>query len=105
MNVFSSAGEVADEVCERKVRMNTRSAARQVADAVRERIAEGDLRPNARLLCQAELAQTHAVSGRVIAQAIRILRDDGLIRTVPGKIRTVPGKASCVRPAEGGVTR
>ena len=65
--------------------MSVHDAAGDVANAVRDRIIRGELRPSTRLPCQAELAHHYAVSGRVIARAIRMLRDNGLIKTPPGK--------------------
>jgi GntR family transcriptional regulator len=57
---------------------------RQIAAILREKIASGELAPESRLPSRLDLAHEHSVSQETVAKAIRILRDEGLVFTVPG---------------------
>ena len=54
----------------------------QLAGLLRSRITSGELR---RLPAIKTLAQTYGISRGTAERAVRILRDDGLVRTSPGR--------------------
>ncbi|MFL4905276.1 GntR family transcriptional regulator [Streptomyces sp. MMS24-I2-30] len=54
----------------------------EIADALRERIRAGDLRAGDRLPTQAELAEEFGVERGTVRQALRVLREDGLLTGV-----------------------
>ncbi len=61
-----------------------RKAYVKVAASVRAAILSGELEPGAQLPTGEELAQHFDVSRNTIISAVRILRDEGFIRTTPG---------------------
>jgi DNA-binding GntR family transcriptional regulator len=65
---------------------------RQVAAAIRNQVTAGQLHPGDELPAEAALADQHHVSASVISAAMRALRDEGLVVTVPGR-------RSRIRPA------
>jgi DNA-binding GntR family transcriptional regulator len=62
----------------------------QVAEALREQITEGKIEPGERLPTEAELADTYGVARETIRQALRKLREEGMIRTYQGRGSYVP---------------
>ncbi|MEU6577788.1 winged helix-turn-helix domain-containing protein [Streptomyces sp. NPDC046805] len=54
----------------------------EIAGILRDRIRAGDLRPGDRLPTQAELAHEFGVERGTVRQALRALRDDGLLSNV-----------------------
>ncbi|MBT0771350.1 winged helix-turn-helix transcriptional regulator [Kineosporia sp. J2-2] len=57
----------------------------QVADALRKDIAGGSLEPGQRLRSIRDLAQRFEVAQMTITNALRLLRDEGLIETTPNR--------------------
>ena len=55
---------------------------RQIAEIIRERIRVGELRPGARIT-ESELTDAYEVARNTARRALAVLRDDGLIMTVP----------------------
>lgn len=55
---------------------------RQVADRIRARIEAGEI--TARLPSQMDLAQEMGVASMTVQRALKTLKDEGLIYTVPG---------------------
>ncbi|KUN94942.1 GntR family transcriptional regulator [Streptomyces caeruleatus] len=59
-----------------------RLSPQEIADALRERIRIGDLKAGDRLPTQAELAEEFGVERGTVRQALRALKDDGLLTNV-----------------------
>lgn len=57
----------------------------QVADHIAARIASGELRPGARLEGERELAEQLGVAIGSVRHAVKVLRDRGLVVTLPAK--------------------
>lgn len=57
---------------------------RQVADALRDRIEDGTIPPGRRIPSLVELEQEFEVARDTLRKAVRLLRDEGLVETVPG---------------------
>ncbi|UUU23153.1 GntR family transcriptional regulator [Streptomyces sp. DSM 40750] len=57
-------------------------SSQEIADTLRDRIRSGDLRAGERLPTQAELAEEFGVERGTVRQALRALRDDGLLSNV-----------------------
>ena len=55
---------------------------RQIAEIIRERIRVGELRPGARIT-ESELTDAYEVARNTARRALAVLRDEGLIMTVP----------------------
>jgi GntR family transcriptional regulator len=55
---------------------------KQVADRIRQRIADGELGP--RLPSFAALAEEMGVSAMTVQKALAVLKDEGLVYSVPG---------------------
>lgn len=60
-------------------RESDRPAYKQLADALRDRIVSGALPPGARLPSETTLGQETGLSRNTIRQAVRLLRDEGLV--------------------------
>jgi GntR family transcriptional regulator len=60
------------------------SAYRRVAGDIAARIASGDLRPGDRLPAERELAEHYETGWSPVRHALRALREQGLIATIPG---------------------
>jgi DNA-binding GntR family transcriptional regulator len=58
---------------------------RQVADHLAARIAAGELAPGARLPGERDLAQEYGVALGTIRRAVEVLRERGLVITLPAK--------------------
>jgi DNA-binding GntR family transcriptional regulator len=56
---------------------------KQVADRLREQITSGELGP--KLPSHMDLAEQMGVAPRTIDRALKVLRDEGLIETRPGR--------------------
>ncbi|WP_067794223.1 GntR family transcriptional regulator [Actinomadura formosensis] len=57
---------------------------RQIADAIRARIESGDIPPGRRIPSLTELEAEYDVARDTLRKAVRILKDAGLVETVPG---------------------
>ena len=55
---------------------------RQIAEILRGRIASGELKKGARIT-ELELTETYEVARNTARRALAVLREDGLIMTVP----------------------
>lgn len=55
---------------------------RQIAEILRERIASGDL-PKRSRITESEITETYEVARNTARRALAVLRDEGLIMTVP----------------------
>ena len=62
-----------------------RLAYMQVADDITSRIQSGELRPGARLLSERDLATHYGVAFHTIRNAMKVLRQRGLIISVHGR--------------------
>jgi GntR family transcriptional regulator of arabinose operon len=60
-------------------------AYRRIAVELAERIAEGVYRPGGRLPAENDLAASFGVSRGTLREALRALRDDGVVEAVPGR--------------------
>lgn len=56
---------------------------RQIAAQLRERIESGELAPGQRIPTETELVEEYEVARSTVRRAIRLLREEGLIVTVP----------------------
>ncbi|MDL4816834.1 winged helix-turn-helix domain-containing protein [Actinomadura opuntiae] len=64
----------------------------QIADLVARRIESGEYAPKARIPSASALAEECGVSQRTAADAVRILKERGLVRGVPGRgVFVLPG--------------
>jgi GntR family transcriptional regulator len=57
---------------------------RQLAELLRARIESGELRTGRRIPSETTLQQEHGLSRLTIRKAVELLREDGLVHTVPG---------------------
>jgi GntR family transcriptional regulator len=57
----------------------------RVADDIAGRIASGELKPGTRLRAERELATYYGVSYGTMRQAMKVLRERGLIDTIHGR--------------------
>jgi len=57
----------------------------QLAGILRDQMASGQIQPRQPLPSIAHLSQTYGVADQTVKKAIRILRDEGLVHTWPGK--------------------
>lgn len=64
-------------------------AYRQLADALRREIVDGRLRPGDKLPTEASLQHVHSVGRATVREALRLLREEGLIDRVPGSVHVV----------------
>ncbi len=55
----------------------------QVADLVAKRIADGELAPLRPIPSESQLQQEYGVARGTVRQAVRLLRERGLVMTVP----------------------
>ena len=56
----------------------------QIAAALREQIASGQIPPGRRIPSLVELEQTYGVARDTLRKAVQVLKDEGLVETVPG---------------------
>lgn len=57
---------------------------RQIAAELRERIRSGKIPPGRRIPSLVELEQQYHVARDTLRKAVKVLRDEGLVETVPG---------------------
>jgi DNA-binding GntR family transcriptional regulator len=57
----------------------------QLANLLREDIRTGRLRKDSHLPSEPSLMQAHSVSRGTVRKALELLRDEGLITTLPGR--------------------
>ena len=55
----------------------------QIAAILRRRIERGDYRPDSRIPTESEIVESFEVARTTARRAIKVLRDEGLIYTVP----------------------
>ncbi|SBT50014.1 GntR family transcriptional regulator [Micromonospora narathiwatensis] len=65
----------------------------QVANLVAKRIADGELEPLRPIPSESQLQQEYGVARGTVRQAVRLLRDRGLVMTVPQRGTYVAEKA------------
>lgn len=58
---------------------------RQLADLLREQITSGDLPPRTPLPSAKTLSQRHGIAMGTVNRAFDVLREEGLVRTIPGR--------------------
>jgi GntR family transcriptional regulator len=58
---------------------------RQLADLLREQVASGELAPRTPLPSAKTLAQQHGIAIGTVTRAVDVLREEGLVRTIPGR--------------------
>jgi GntR family transcriptional regulator len=58
---------------------------KRVANDIASRIKSGELTPGTRLLAEPHMARYYGVAYHTIRGAMRVLRERGLIETVPGR--------------------
>jgi AcrR family transcriptional regulator len=86
---------------------------RRIADALRSRIGSGELAPGAPVPSARQIVREHGVALATATKVLAVLRDDGLVRAVPGVGTVVvdrpdraprppraPAAAQPVRPAD-----
>lgn len=66
---------------------------RQVAEIVRRRIDSGKYRPDTRIPTESELVEEFEVARTTARRAVAVLREEGLIYTVPNRGSYVASKA------------
>lgn len=57
----------------------------QLADYVQAQVAVGELVPGTRLLAESDMATEYGVSLGTVRRAVRLLRERGVVVTVPSK--------------------
>jgi DNA-binding GntR family transcriptional regulator len=57
---------------------------RQIAEILRGRIAAGEIPPGRRIPSLVELEQEFEVARDTLRKAVQVLKDEGLVETVPG---------------------
>jgi GntR family transcriptional regulator len=67
---------------------------RQIAEVLRRRIGSGQYRPDTRIPNESELVEEFEVARTVWRRAAGVLREDGLISTVPNRGSYVTRQAS-----------
>ncbi|MBB4940793.1 DNA-binding GntR family transcriptional regulator [Streptosporangium album] len=78
---------------------------RQLARLLRERIDAGDYRPGQRLPSEERLEQIYGLGRNAVRDALRILKAEGVVRTVTGSGSYVRGRqeVTMVRVTSGAV--
>jgi DNA-binding GntR family transcriptional regulator len=78
-----------------------RSPYHQIADDLRKAISTGELRPGARMKSSRELAGEYGVAAMTVHQAIRVLRDEGLVDSYQGRgVFVRSADSAAVRPVD-----
>lgn len=72
----------------------------QVADVLRREIETGEFRPGQKLPSVRDLSERFGIASMTVGNVLRVLRDEGLILTTPGRGSFVSDQ---VRPAAGPV--
>lgn len=57
----------------------------QLAHIIRQAILSGELRPRRPIPSKRTLTQRHGIAGVTVDKATKILKDEGLLKTVPGR--------------------
>lgn len=57
----------------------------QLADILRARIERGDWEPRDRMDSEAVLSKRYAVSRPTVRQAVKVLNEAGMVRSIPGR--------------------
>jgi DNA-binding transcriptional regulator YhcF (GntR family) len=58
---------------------------RQLADLLRARILSGEIPPRTPLPSARTLSQEHGIAMGTVNRAFDVLREEGLVRTIPGR--------------------
>jgi DNA-binding GntR family transcriptional regulator len=66
-------------------RTSERATYLQLADILRERIKSGELKSGERIPSVHDLVIETQLADATIRKAVRVLRDEGLVRTAPGR--------------------
>jgi DNA-binding GntR family transcriptional regulator len=77
-------------------------AYRQLADLLRQQIASGELAPRTPIPSAKTLAAGHGLAIGTVTKAVGVLRDEGLVVTVPGRgvwVTARPAPAAARRKA------
>jgi len=72
----------------------------QLADILRKRIADGEIPPGRRMPSQLELEQEFGLARNTIKKALKLLKDEGLVVTAPGRGMFVIEPGDAEGPAE-----
>lgn len=72
----------------------------KVADDLQRRIAAGELPVGARLPGEVEMSREYGVASHTARRAVRLLRERGLVTTLPSKGTYVLAKPPPVTPAD-----
>ncbi|MFF7713465.1 GntR family transcriptional regulator [Streptomyces sp. NPDC007988] len=83
-------------------------AYKRLADELRTQIARGDLPVGAALPSASQLMKEHTVSTTVVRDALKILRNEGLVYGQPGKavyVRATPEESAVERKSLGELTQ
>jgi GntR family transcriptional regulator len=67
---------------------------RQIAEILRRRITAGEYRPDTRIPTESELVEEFEVARTTARRAVSVLREEGLIYTVPNRGSYVTGQNS-----------
>ena len=57
----------------------------QLADILRKQIASGKLAPRRPIPSKKTLTQQHGIAGGTVDRAVDMLKEEGLVKTVPGR--------------------
>jgi GntR family transcriptional regulator len=74
---------------------------RQLAALLRARIESGDLGPGDQLPSESVLVQEHELARETVRRAVKLLRDEGLVITLPGRGTFVPPRGRPASPDLG----
>jgi DNA-binding GntR family transcriptional regulator len=58
---------------------------RQIAEIIRRRIGAGDYQPDTRIPTESEIVEEFKVARTTARRAVQVLREDGLVYTVPNR--------------------
>lgn len=72
----------------------------QLASILRDRIAAGEFRPGDALPSEKDLVQEHGLARETVRRAVKVLRDEGLVVTIPGRGTFVPPDSTSAGPAD-----
>lgn len=73
----------------------------QLASILREQIARGELLPHTPIPSKKQLRQAYGIAGQTVDKAIQILKDEGMVHTVPGLGIFVRPRKDWLRPTYG----
>lgn len=73
---------------------------RQLAAILRARIERGDWAPNRQILSEAQLVQAYGLARETTRKAVRLLIDEGVLFTVPGRGTFVSPETIAQHPVE-----